>query len=107
MSSDDNRLIPRPFPLQGEDRAPTGKDVLGSDIGGSIDMLVDYLAENKVEGIHPLIMGEIERRLIVRALERSRGNKLRAARLLGISRNTLHRKFQQLADSNHDEDPEV
>ncbi|MEE9226780.1 MAG: helix-turn-helix domain-containing protein [Acidobacteriota bacterium] len=39
---------------------------------------------------------EVERRFIELALERSRGNRTAAARLLGIHRNTLFHKIRQL-----------
>jgi DNA-binding protein Fis len=70
-----------------------------SSIGDSLDSLVEYLVDNNIEGIHPLIMGEVEKRLIIKVLERSRGNKLRAARSLGLSRNTFHRKVCKLKES--------
>ncbi|MDR3603573.1 MAG: helix-turn-helix domain-containing protein [Syntrophaceae bacterium] len=70
-----------------------------SNIGDSLDSLVEYLVDNNVEGIHPLIMGEVEKRLIIKVLERNRGNKLRAARSLGLSRNTFHRKILKLKES--------
>ena len=38
-------------------------------------------------------MGEFEKKFIKRVLERFRGNQSRAARLLGIHRNTLSRKI--------------
>ena len=38
-------------------------------------------------------INEFEKRFIRRALDRSRGNQSRAARLLGIHRNTLSRKI--------------
>jgi DNA-binding protein Fis len=74
------------------------KKVFDSNIADSLDLLVEYLVENGVRGIHPLIMGEVEKRLIIKVLERSRGNKLQAAKLLGMSRNTFHRKIQKLVD---------
>jgi DNA-binding NtrC family response regulator len=39
-------------------------------------------------------INEFEKRFIRRALDRSRGNQSRAARLLGIHRNTLSRKIE-------------
>jgi DNA-binding protein Fis len=72
---------------------------ISPNITESLDSLVEYLVDNNIDGIHPLIMGEIERRLIIKVLERSRGNKLRAARRLGMSRNTFHRKMLKLQES--------
>lgn len=69
------------------------------DISDSLDSLVEYLVDNDVEGIHPLIMGEVEKRLIIKVLQRNRGNKLRAARSLGLSRNTFHRKILKLKET--------
>ncbi len=73
--------------------------LLTSNIADSLDLLVEYLVDNEIKGIHPLIMGEVEKRLIIRVLERSRGNKLQAAKILGMSRNTFHRKVQKLAET--------
>lgn len=78
---------------------PKAGELLKSNIGDSIDVLVEYLVDNDVTGIHPLIMQEVEKRLIIKVLQRSRGNKLRAARLLGMGRNTFHRKVQRLFES--------
>ena len=39
-------------------------------------------------------INEFEKRFIRRALDRSNGNQSRAARLLGIHRNTLSRKIE-------------
>jgi len=38
-------------------------------------------------------IGEFEKRFIKRALERAEGNQCRAAKMLGIHRNTLSRKI--------------
>jgi Fis family transcriptional regulator, factor for inversion stimulation protein len=73
-------------------------EMLNASIGDSIDLLVEYLVDNDVRGIHPLIMGEVEKRLIVRVLQRSRGNKVQAAKMLGMSRNTFQRKIQKLGE---------
>lgn len=44
---------------------------------------------------NPLSVGENEKRLLREALMKARGNRTRAATLLGISRRTLHRKIAQ------------
>jgi two-component system nitrogen regulation response regulator GlnG len=43
-----------------------------------------------------MIIERIERPLIELTLERTRGNQLKAAALLGINRNTLHKKIAHL-----------
>ncbi len=45
--------------------------------------------------LHSLDVGEAERALIVRALEVSRGNRTRAADLLGINVRTLRNKLNR------------
>lgn len=40
-------------------------------------------------------VGEFEKKFIRRALERSKGNRSRAAKVLGIHRNTLSRKVDE------------
>jgi DNA-binding protein Fis len=82
--------------------AGKGKAILESNIAGSINALVDYLAENGVQEIYCLIVGEVEKRVLVRVLERTRGNKRQAAKILGISRNTFQRKMTKLEESVRD-----
>jgi len=43
-----------------------------------------------------LPLEEVERRYILRVLEATKGNKLKAAEVLGIDRSTLHRKLKQM-----------
>jgi DNA-binding NtrC family response regulator len=43
-----------------------------------------------------LPLEEVERRYILRVLESTEGNKLKAAEILGIDRSTLHRKLKQM-----------
>ena len=40
-------------------------------------------------------IGEFEKRFIKRTLERAQGNQCRAAKMLGIHRNTLSRKLDE------------
>jgi DNA-binding NtrC family response regulator len=48
-----------------------------------------------------LRLDELERRAIVRALQESDGDKLKAARLLGIGKTTLYRKLKQYGGEAH------
>ncbi len=47
-------------------------------------------------GLYDRFLAEVERPLIVQALQATRGNQIRAAAVLGINRNTLRKKIQSL-----------
>jgi len=106
MTSDKADKVCDPEAPEKPRRTGKAKAVLKNNIADSIDTFVEYLVDNNVKGIHPLIMGEVEKRLIIKVLERSRGNKLKAAKWLGMSRNTFHRKIQKLVDSRGSEQGE-
>lgn len=48
------------------------------------------------DGLYDRVMEDVERPLLQATLEAVRGNQLRAARLLGINRNTLRKKLSDL-----------
>jgi DNA-binding NtrC family response regulator len=54
------------------------------------------------EKTSPLDLHETERKLILQALATSKGNVTAAARKLGISRRTLHRKINEMNAANSD-----
>jgi two-component system response regulator HydG len=64
-------------------------------------LVVQGRLEGKEEGLHPadvpadLPLEEVERATILRTLESSHGNKSEAARRLGITRKTLHKKLKK------------
>ena len=71
--------------------------------GGSLDELItrsirDYLDEQRDDaaGVYDAVAAKVERPLIELALERFRGNQVRAARFLGFNRNTLRKKINDL-----------
>jgi two-component system response regulator HydG len=49
---------------------------------------------------HMLTLREIEERYIKKVLKATRGNKTRAAAVLGLDRRTLYRKLERLAKSS-------
>jgi two-component system nitrogen regulation response regulator GlnG len=65
-------------------------------LGELVPQLADALAASGAPGLHRQVLALVERRLLAHALERTHGNQLRAARLLGINRNTLHKRCRQL-----------
>jgi DNA-binding NtrC family response regulator len=58
-------------------------------------------AERMPENDQILPLEELERRAILRALRESAGDKLAAARLLGIGKTTLYRKLKQYEAQSH------
>ena len=46
--------------------------------------------------VYTMVLGQVERPLIRFVLEKTRGNQVRAAEILGINRNTLRKKIQEL-----------
>ena len=60
-----------------------------------MDALLDEVFERAIdlEGEESL-MGWLEREMIVRALQRTGGNQSKAAKLLGMNRNTLRSKMK-------------
>ena len=56
----------------------------------------------EADGIHERLMQAFERTLILRALHHTGGRRIEAAQLLGIGRNTITRKIQELKlDEEH------
>ena len=49
-----------------------------------------------IEDLYPVVLAQVEKPLIELTLKRSSGNQLQAARMLGINRNTLRKKIQEL-----------
>ncbi len=47
-------------------------------------------------GLYVRIVREVERPLIQRTLAATRGNQVKAARVLGLNRNTLRKKIRDL-----------
>jgi two-component system response regulator PilR (NtrC family) len=52
------------------------------------------------------VLGEVERRLLLQALERSGGVRIQAAKLLGVSLRSLRYRFQKHALGDADDDPD-
>jgi Nif-specific regulatory protein len=70
----------------------------GQALEAAVAQLVERLfADPPPEGVYRAVMDRVERVLVNRAVERSEGIRLQAARLLGINRNTLYSKLDRSA----------
>lgn len=65
------------------------------NVAGMDNIDDDFLAFNKGH-IYNDTIEKVERSLIEAALEKSHGNRVAAAKMLGIHRNTLHLKIKKL-----------
>lgn len=52
------------------------------------------LGPHEVEGVYKAVMEQVEKPLVEETLSLVKGNQFRAARILGINRNTLSRKIK-------------
>ena len=96
-------IFSRGFPLQRDDLLRALDSKSGSaaascrQSGDEMlrEFLRGYLEMNAGPGCEPKLMEAIEKALLMEALQRSQGNKSKAAELLGIPRPTLHAKLQR------------
>ena len=65
--------------------------------------LIELQDNSQDKGIYELLIKDVEKFLIEAVLERTRGNKKRAARILGINRNTLSKRIEELGISRYKE----
>jgi len=87
-----------PEHVQFENEREGGLADLGNGGGGlqqQVRELVACLLESVGKRPHASVIGMVERALVAQALERCAYNQVRAARLLGISRNTLRHRMRK------------
>lgn len=87
--SSDLELQPQDFP-QLSDSDP---DVLNQSIRIGIERLLKSPESKEGKNLHRRFVQEVERPLIEIVLEKTEGNQIKAAEMLGINRNTLRKKI--------------
>ena len=63
---------------------------------GKLRDIFDITNLAAITSLHEIVLKQIERPLIRIVLEKTNGNQIRAAEILGINRNTLRKKMQLL-----------
>lgn len=68
---------------------------LAQCVAATVRRYLDDLGDHAPIKLHQLLLEQLEKPLLAVVMERARGNRCRAAELLGINRNTLRKKLQQ------------
>lgn len=75
-----------------------GKDALSLEdyLEWKMGDFVKGMRNGSGRNLHPMLINAIERPLIAKALQETKGNQIQAAELLGLNRNTLRKKIHDL-----------
>lgn len=78
--------------------AANGKEALSLEdyLEWKMGDFVKGMRNGSGRNLHPMLINAIERPLITRALQETKGNQIQAAELLGLNRNTLRKKIHDL-----------
>ncbi len=77
----------------GDTTYPPG--ALRSSINDSIRRYFRDLGDEEIFGVYRMVLDEVELPLLSAVMEHARGNHSRAARILGLHRNTLCKKLRR------------
>lgn len=89
--SDGSQLFPEDFDLKQRSARSIGKFV-ENRLRGFMRNIKRFESFN----LYQMVIPEVERALIMMVMDETQGNQIRAAKLLGINRNTLRSKIRKL-----------
>jgi two-component system nitrogen regulation response regulator GlnG len=97
LLSSDPLLIPADFPILGESPHPDEpNDSLETLIANKLQTSLAIMDVNELVNLYDMVLQQMERPLIQIVLDKTRGNQVRTAEILGINRNTLRKKINSL-----------
>ncbi len=76
--------------------SPLDQQSLEEIVRSKLSHFLEQAEDCEIEDLYPVVLAQVEKPLIELTLKRSAGNQLQAARMLGINRNTLRKKIQEL-----------
>jgi len=68
-------------------------DPLSKCVRDALAFYLENMADHEVKGLYDLVMEEVERPLFETILTHTRGNLSHAAKILGMTRNTLRKRL--------------
>lgn len=97
LLSADKALTAEDFPdLTGDAGGRESDTSLENLISGKLHSSLAQMDVNELDDLYDMVLHQMERPLIRIILEKTRGNQVRTAEILGINRNTLRKKIQTL-----------
>ncbi|MBL26943.1 MAG: nitrogen regulation protein NR(I) [Rhodospirillaceae bacterium] len=92
----ENEIADAP-PASGTAQPSGGNESLGDSVNRHLRQYFAAHADGlPASGLYNRVLREVERPLIIHALTATRGNQIKAAKLLGLNRNTLRKKIHEL-----------
>jgi transcriptional regulator with PAS, ATPase and Fis domain len=83
------------FDVEGEATSFANEEELDNILAKMLDPLLTNILQFWGRGTHSNLMEKIEKFIIQKALVETKGNQVQAAKLLGISRNTLRHRIER------------
>ena len=96
IRADDISLSRSPSAAAASDVEGDAADSFAALIGRRVAQYLEKSNGEEPRGLYQKLVAEIERPLIEQAMRRAEGNQVRAARILGLNRNTLRKKLVDL-----------
>ncbi|MGA8569314.1 MAG: sigma-54 dependent transcriptional regulator [Candidatus Binataceae bacterium] len=96
IRADDISLARSPSAGAASDTEIDAADSFAALIGRRVAQYLEKANGEEPLGLYQKLVAEIERPLIEQAMRRAEGNQVRAARILGLNRNTLRKKLVDL-----------
>ena len=72
-----------------------GSNDIGRSVEKSLDEYFRRLEGETPTGVYDMVIGHVERALLVSIMDRASGNQTQAADMLGVNRNTLRAKLNR------------